>query len=163
MLQQLGETRRAQDAAALATATVAPNMVAGTVLSSDVDPALAHGEQVQHGAADSHDALAADGGWQPVPVPPPTYTLKPKARPVVRRPAPDLTESWVDEDDAVERDAVERDAEERDAAGAGQAPGTAGHARAPRSDVRPSAASAEPTAPAFDLDEILERRIAAGG
>ena len=51
-----------------------------------------------------------DGGWSPVPVPPPTYTLKPKAPTV----------------------------------------------------VRPVAAPVAESPAAFDLDEILERRIASG-
>jgi hypothetical protein len=76
------------------------------------------------------------GEWKPVPVPPPTYTLKPKApprtRPVVTAPA----------------------------AGSSQAPGSSAARVAP-----PVAAPAAPVAtpaPAFDLDEILERRIASG-
>jgi hypothetical protein len=71
--------------------------------------------------ADSTEDAGAAGqvdvrSWQPVPVPPPTYTLKPKA-PVVR------------------------------AQPAQASPPT----------------SAESTTETFDLDEILERRIASGG
>lgn len=97
----------------------------------DVQP---EGEPVT--AADAAPAQQDDGSWQPVPVPPPTYTLKPKASPapVVRRtPAP--------------------------AAGSAPAPDAA-PSPAPASE--PAAVAVE-TPAAFDLDEILERRIAAGG
>ncbi|MGN6303048.1 MAG: hypothetical protein ACTHN8_18345 [Angustibacter sp.] len=75
----------------------------------------------------------ADGGWQPVPVPPPTYTLKPKAPPRVR-PAVPVAAGVAAEETTV------------------AAPAAAPVAPAP----------AAPPVPAFDLDEILERRIASG-
>ena len=62
------------------------------------------------------EPVVVETGWQPVPVPPPTYTLKPKATPVVRPQAPAPPVPMV----------------------------------APQPVV------------AFDLDEILERRIASG-
>ena len=64
------------------------------------------------------EPVVVENGWRPVPVPPPTYTLKPKATPVVRpqAPAPPMPMPMV----------------------------------APQPVV------------AFDLDEILERRIASG-
>jgi hypothetical protein len=69
--------------------------------------------------------VVPDAGWQPVPVPPPTYTLKPKAPP---RPA------------------------QRPVATGTAAPG------------QPSSPSqVEAPAAVFDLDEILERRIASNG
>ena len=78
------------------------------------------GDRADELADSTEDAGAAgqsdDRSWQPVPVPPPTYTLKPKA-PVVR------------------------------AQPAQASPPT----------------SAESTTETFDLDEILERRIASGG
>ena len=64
------------------------------------------------------EPVVIENGWQPVPVPPPTYTLKPKAPPVVRPQAPPPP--------------------------------------APVPTVTP-----QPVV-AFDLDEILERRIASG-
>lgn len=64
------------------------------------------------------EPVVIENGWQPVPVPPPTYTLKPKATPVVRPQAPPPP--------------------------------------APMPTVTP-----QPVV-AFDLDEILERRIASG-
>ncbi|WP_460461545.1 hypothetical protein [Angustibacter peucedani] len=74
----------------------------------------------------AHD-VPDDGSWQPVPVPPPTYTLKPKAPPVRRRVLPEQA------------------------------------APAPAEPVV-EAPVAEPAAMGgFDLDAILERRIAAGG
>jgi hypothetical protein len=75
-------------------------------------------------AADGGPTLDEPGTWRPVPVPPPTYTLKPKAR------------------SAMARIAVTPAAEAPVASGGGQG------------NVPVSA---------FDLDEILERRIAAGG
>jgi hypothetical protein len=70
-------------------------------------------------------------GWQPVPVPPPTYTLKPKApprsRPVAASAVPAVSSP---------------------------APVATSPAAAP--------VTAAAVAPAFDLDEILERRIASG-
>jgi len=67
-----------------------------------------------------------ENGWQPVPVPPPTYTLKPKATPVVRPQAP-------------------------------ARPMTAQPVTA-----QPVTAPEPQPAVTFDLDEILERRIASG-
>lgn len=81
-----------QDRLALAARRAADAVDAASVR----EPAAAAGQPV------------VDRGWSPVPVPPPTYTLKPKAPPV----------------------------------------------------VRPVAAVV--AAPSFDLDEILERRIASG-
>lgn len=66
--------------------------------------------------------VPVDRSWQPVPVPPPTYSLKPKA-PVVVRPQ-------------------------------------SGEVTAP---AEASAPDSPQPAPPFDLDEILERRISAGG
>ncbi|KQX62864.1 hypothetical protein ASD06_12650 [Angustibacter sp. Root456] len=74
----------------------------------------------------------ADDGWQPVPVPPPTYTLKPKAPARTRPVVPAQTRTAADEPAAT--------------------------APAPAAPVAPPA----PSVPAFDLDEILERRIASG-
>ncbi len=62
------------------------------------------------------EPVVVENGWQPVPVPPPTYTLKPKATPVVR----------------------------------------------PQAPAPPVPLAAPQPVVAFDLDEILERRIASG-
>ncbi len=75
-----------------------------------------------------------DGGWQPVPVPPPTYTLKPKASPPRRRVAAPLPATPMADE--------------------------------PAPAAAPASVPAEPLTAAaggFDLDEILERRIASGG
>jgi hypothetical protein len=95
------------------------------------------------GVGSGHDRAGAarqpadpDGGWQPVPVPPPTYTLKPKARPAVRRPVA-----------------------EPGATGAAGSDAPARTSAPSHADV-PATNQPDPT---FDLDEILERRIAAGG
>jgi len=93
-------------------------------------------------AAGDDAAAEDDGSWQPVPVPPPTYTLKPKASPapVVRRPAPAEAPAPLPAPEPAQAEAATPVAPE------------------------PVAAPAGANAPfAFDLDEILERRIAAGG
>jgi hypothetical protein len=105
----------------------------------DVDPHLAQLAATSDDAGVAHQARPVDGGWQPVPVPPPTYTLKPKARPVVRRPVPVTQPGAVDVADGHEM---------------------SGSPAPVRADVP---AMQDPAPPAFDLDEILERRIAAGG
>ncbi|WP_426565784.1 hypothetical protein ACPPVT_04235 [Angustibacter sp. McL0619] len=78
------------------------------------------------------ESVVDDGSWQPVPVPPPTYTLKPKApAPAPRRPVLAEPAAVVEE---------------------------------PVAPAAPAAAVAAPAASGgFDLDEILERRIAANG
>jgi hypothetical protein len=119
VVEQVAAARRAQQADASA---------ARPASTPDDDPQRAQNapEPMATGAHAARLGASEEvvGGWQPVPVPPPTYTLKPKARPPVRRPAP-----------AVEAPDV--------------------------MPVRPPAT--RPASPAFDLDEILERRIAAGG
>ena len=67
-----------------------------------------------------------ENGWQPVPVPVPTYTLKPKATRVIRPQAP------------------------------------AQPVTAQPIVTQPVTSAEPPPAVAFDLDEILERRIASG-
>lgn len=91
--------------------SAAPGESGVEATSGDLDDESADSTE-DAGAAGQSD----DRSWQPVPVPPPTYTLKPKA-PVVR------------------------------AQPAQASPPT----------------SAESTTETFDLDEILERRIASGG
>ena len=103
--------------------------VVGEVVAAHRDRA---GQGTEPGPAevetsDAAPVEATTDGWQPVPVPPPTYTLKPKAPPRVRP--------------------------------AVSAPAAATPA-APAPTPVPTPAA--PTAPAFDLDEILERRIASG-
>jgi hypothetical protein len=137
VVEQVSAARRAQEAATIATT--------GAVARDTVDAGhdLALSEPTGFAVGVAEQTTVADGGWQPVPVPPPTYTLKPKARPVVRRPVADV-------DDDVS------------ATGAGP---TAGTTARTGTDVPPEVATAPtaPTAPpAFDLDEILERRIASG-
>jgi hypothetical protein len=139
VLQQLSAMRAGashRGAAGDETSSVDGSPAAFVPTTPDVDPN-------RPGHASGHDLAGAarqpanpDGGWQPVPVPPPTYTLKPKARPAVRRPV----------------------AEPRAMGGAGlEAP--AGASAPSHADVP---ATNQP-GPTFDLDEILERRIAAGG
>lgn len=89
---------------------------------------------------DAGGSSTTEAGWQPVPVPPPTYTLKPKAPAVRRRVVP-----------------TDPDVESSTRPAAPAAP-----AAAEPATTHPAVAHATP-APAFDLDEILERRIAAGG
>jgi membrane protein implicated in regulation of membrane protease activity len=85
-----------------------------------------------------------DGSWRPVPVPPPTYTLKPKApAPAARRPVAEPAAT-------IEAPAA------AEAAATIEAPATAEAAI-------PVAPAVAPAAAGFDLDEILERRIAANG
>jgi len=89
-------------------------------------------------------AAAAGSGWQPVPVPPPTYTLKPKA------PAP------------VQRSVVSGGAAERQPAGVATAADPSGPAAGTATGRASDDAALGPDG-GFDLDQILERRIAAGG
>lgn len=92
-----------------------------------------HSEDAAAAPVEAPAAHTPDDGWQPVPVPPPTYTLKPKAPPRVRPAVPAQARPDVQEPAPV----------------VAPAPVTA-------------TAPAAPAAPAFDLDEILERRIASG-
>ena len=118
VVEQVAAARRADHAVASATATP-------PVSTPDDEAPLPQSASANTLPAGSEGPSPAVGGWQPVPVPPPTYTLKPKARPVVRRPVP--TPHTPD-------------------------------------DMTPAPRPVAPQpAPAFDLDEILERRIAAGG
>jgi hypothetical protein len=111
-------------------AAVAPGGAASGTADGEADPEHAAESDLvdlaalEARAAQQHaDAEAAAAwpsapvgpGWQPVPVPPPTYTLKPKAPAVVRQGQP-----------------------------------------------LPGAPVQAAPAPGFDLDEILERRIASG-
>jgi hypothetical protein len=141
VLEKVSATRRS-DTVAVATG---PDVLTSTELTpADVGPGLAHSEPAGLPLGGESTMTVRDG-WQPVPVPPPTYTLKPKARPVVRRPL------VVDaEDDLV------------DVATAAPAGGSAPPRASQRDDVQPATPEPEPAAPAFDLDEILERRIASG-
>jgi hypothetical protein len=125
-------------------AVVADMVVAGAVVTSDGGAGLAHDVRSELSARPDHDTIA-EGSWQPVPVPPPTYTLKPKARPAVRRPVVD--------------DLGDRD--DRDDLGVSAA--VASQDESASAPIAPAASTAPPAAaaPAFDLDEILERRIAA--
>lgn len=105
-------------AAATITAPVAPYVDAERADEADLIDLAALEAEAARQHADSEAAAAwpsapVGPGWQPVPVPPPTYTLKPKAPAVVRSGQP--------------------------------LPGA------------PAAATST-----FDLDEILERRIASG-
>lgn len=89
-----------------------------------------------------------DDGWQPVPVPPPTYTLKERA------PGPDQPPLV-----PTGRSSVDPAAESLDAdAVAGPEQGST----VVLPDDEPEPAAADP-APSFDLDAILERRIASNG
>jgi hypothetical protein len=122
VIEQVAAARRVSNGAVVAT----PESFATTPDAGGQPPLSA---PTDAGATGRPEPRPVADGWQPVPVPPPTYTLKPKARPVVRRAvAPQL-----------------------DAADVPTATG-------------PLSAQVDgPAAPAFDLDEILERRIAAGG
>lgn len=91
-------------------------------------------QAVQQAVQPGVEPAPAENGWQPVPVPPPTYTLKPKATPVLRPQAP--------------------------AQPAPAPPATAQPATSPEPQV--AAAPQPQPVVAFDLDEILERRIASG-
>jgi hypothetical protein len=144
VLDQLQHARRAGETVAIATSSEA--MLSGQVLGGGDGAELV--ATATTGGGGSSENVPADGGWQPVPVPPPTYTLKPKARPVVRRPFADTVDAVVDE-------AV--------LAPAGTAARPAATSSSQRDGVHPSGRRApEPAVPAFDLDEILERRIASG-
>jgi hypothetical protein len=121
------------------TATTSENT--GRLASTEQSvPVNAHVEPEADSAAAPGDgsaiAAAAGAGWQPVPVPPPTYTLKPKAPAPVHRP--------VAAPAAVDRQPTRP-------SGSGQA-----------SNVAPDDAAVGADS-GFDLDQILERRIAAGG
>jgi hypothetical protein len=148
VLRQLSamRTRAADQTVAIDTASVAGTVASGGALLvphgtiPDVDPHLAQPALALGGADVAREAPPVDGGWQPVPVPPPTYTLKPKARPIVRRPAVPVAP--------------------QEALGAPDGLEASGSAAPARADVR---TTQQPAPPAFDLDEILERRIAAGG
>ena len=97
--------------------------------------------------SDVSDAqLSASSGeqWQPVPVPPPTYTLKPKAPTVIQARVSGAPE-------ATEPNPVNGDQDNGD-----QDNGDQAHAAAPIAEPVPA------EVPTFDLDEILERRIASG-
>jgi len=128
--------------------------VAGATPASTEQPiaATAPVEPEADGAAPPGDgsaiAAAAGSGWQPVPVPPPTYTLKPKA------PAP------------VQRSVISSGAAERQPARAATyaAPSrpASGSAASPASGQASDDAAPGPDG-GFDLDQILERRIVAGG
>ncbi len=149
MLDQLQGARRTHDTVASATSAAASEtLVVGEALGVLDDGADLGGMvSAEHRGADAPDPAAADGGWQPVPVPPPTYTLKPKA-PVVRRPVADAAGLAVDMAEAEP---------------AGSAANPARSSGGQRDDVPPAGGrEPEPAAPAFDLDEILERRIASG-
>jgi hypothetical protein len=139
IVEQVSAARRAQDTVTIATT----GAVAGDTSTADAGHDLALSEPTSLAVGVAEPAPRGDGSWQPVPVPPPTYTLKPKARPVVRRPVADVVDDL-------------------SATGAATSVGTSARTGA---DVLPevSAGPAAPTAPpAFDLDEILERRIASG-
>jgi hypothetical protein len=141
VLQQLSAMRAGASQSVAARdhrSAVAPASAASAPAASmqDVDE---NGAEVASGHEDAGVALGSarsDGGWQPVPVPPPTYTLKPKARPAVRRPVA-----------------------EPGARGAAPPDGSARSSAPEHADVQ----HALQPAPTFDLEEILERRIAAGG
>jgi hypothetical protein len=136
------DTRAAADDTAsteqeTATAKGVTATASGETATASGETATASGETA---TASGETATAADGtttavaaGWQPVPVPPPTYTLKPKA------PAP-----------------VRRSVSAASAAPRGDAP-------VQQSSGAPSDRPADAPAPGFDLDAILERRIASGG
>lgn len=69
----------------------------GSVVGPDVEPVVADApvEEVATGA----------DGWQPVPVPPPTYTLKPPALPVIDLTRPGAwSDALLDDDPVVEAD-----------------------------------------------------------
>jgi len=119
IVEQVTTARRQADAAATTPA-------GATAITPDDDLRLPPSASADAVPAGSQEPSPAAGGWQPVPVPPPTYTLKPKAPAPVRRPL--FTADVTDEVPA----------------------------------TRPPAPQPAPP-PAFDLDEILERRIAAGG
>ncbi|MFC6006531.1 hypothetical protein [Angustibacter luteus] len=111
--------------------------VVGQVVAANRDRAAAAGSAAAvDGASSEVESGPDDGSWQPVPVPPPTYTLKPKAPPVQVRPAA------YSNDPAPDAPVAEPVSE-------------------PVGEPAVVAAAAE--AGGFDLDEILERRIAANG
>lgn len=119
MLAQLRSTARRQRQRAVAvrrralarTSREEVRAVVGQVTASRDHRLAQAAERAVVPSASVVDQPDVDRGWSPVPVPPPTYTLKPKAPPVVR--------------------------------------------------AQPAPVAVPP--PVFDLDEILERRIAAGG
>lgn len=150
MLDQLQDARRIGDTVApAASAAASAALVVGEALGVPDDGADLGGMvSAEHHGAEAPDPADADGGWQPVPVPPPTYTLKPKANPVARRPIADAAGPAVDVAEAEP---------------AGSAANPARSSGGQRDDVRPAGGrEPEPATPAFDLDEILERRIASG-
>lgn len=139
MLDKVDAARRSQ-----AERVAGSEVVAGAVLP-DADQHLTQADPDEASAAESVVEASAEG-WQPVPVPPPTYTLKPKARPAVRR--------QVEAAGSVDEPGDGAAAESHQAAGA---------RGSQRDDVSPpTPREPAPAGPAFDLDEILERRIASG-
>ncbi len=123
------ETRERRSATAARRET--RRHVVGQLAATRRDAPPAEPATVEQEVADGEAVsdVVPDGGWQPVPVPPPTYTLKPKAPSVRQHPVvPPVAQ-------------VDPPVEAR----------------------REEPAPAPSSAPGFDLDEILERRIAAGG
>jgi cytoskeletal protein RodZ len=117
--------------------------VVGHVVAANRDRAAAAASADGVESASSEpESRTADGSWQPVPVPPPTYTLKPKAPAVSVRPAA-YSNAAVPTEPAAAVEPVE--------------PVTT-----PVVEPVPAVAGAAGTG-GFDLDEILERRIAANG
>ncbi|CAM3437981.1 hypothetical protein OCAE111667_09940 [Occultella aeris] len=124
-------------------------------LRIDVDPASLLPEEpaVTHRAGPE---LPEGEGWTPVPVPVPTYTLKPTVR--RRDVAPFETQSETQDEQAPP--ALETDAEETSVAATGTdsaAPSTP--AQPPADEVTQAEA---PTAPAMNLQAVLARRRASG-
>lgn len=92
--------------------------------------------------------------WSPVPVPAPTYTLKPAAPP--REPAPLSPEQVVSA--AARREQVSRPV----TGAADEAPAAAEPSGVAEPTAAQSAPAAESATPALDLDVILQRRRASG-
>ncbi|WP_154795510.1 hypothetical protein [Occultella kanbiaonis] len=131
-----------------------PAATAGTrpSLRIDVDPASLLPEE----PAATHRAgpeLPEGEGWTPVPVPVPTYTLKPTVR---RRDVAPL-EAQSDTQDEQAPAAFEAAAGDAATGTDSAAPGTP--AQAPADDVTQAEA---PTAPAMNLQAVLARRRASG-
>jgi hypothetical protein len=98
----LGRPRRVSPAAATPSAPAAPSYYAPPRSEWDTSPAVAPAVaaepvEIDEVAATGTEDAAASGAWEPVPVPPPTYTMKPPAPP--RRtwsPPPRVTEQVAD-------------------------------------------------------------------
>ena len=134
--------RLAASAQRAADASAAPAVERAGLLAAK-GSAPAEAERLAEDVSGAQPSTPAGAGWQPVPVPPPTYTLKPKAPTVIQArvtPTPATSRPEATWPDGQPADDGQQDAGRR----------------------ATSAPPVSPAAPTFDLDEILERRIASG-